>query len=31
MVSRAAEPLILLTDATPPVLTDTIILSGTSR
>jgi hypothetical protein len=31
MVSRAADPLILLTDATPPVLTDTIILSGTSR
>jgi hypothetical protein len=31
MVSRPIAPLILLTDATPPVLTDTIILSGTSR
>ena len=31
MVSRAIAPLILLTDPTPPVLTDTIILSGTAK
>jgi len=31
MVSRAQVPLIMLTDTTPPVLTDTIILSGTAK